>query len=131
MKATAKRVASYLLDEHGRMLPQHASFFDKFAPTDLRLFCHFYARYGLPTVELVDWLLDRIGGRSAIEIGAGCGDLGSQLGIPMTDNFCQSWPDVQLLYKATGQPTIQYGADVVGLQIGIVGQDFVSRHAGA
>lgn len=80
--------------------------------TALRLFCHTHARYVLPTTELIDYLKTIIGDRSAIEIGAGAGDLGCQLGIPMTDSYCQTWPDVQLMYAATGQPTIKYGRDV-------------------
>ena len=43
------------------------------------------ARYQLVTRELVEWLRLRIGDRRAIEIGAGMGDLGFHLGIPMTD----------------------------------------------
>lgn len=75
-----------------------------------RLWCHYNARYGLPTVELVDWLKAEIGERSAIEIGAGAGDLCHHLGIPGYDNYQQEWADVAAYYRAMGQPTIRYGA---------------------
>ena len=80
---------------------------------ELRLFCHNKARYLLPTVELVDWLKERIGNRKALEIGAGCGDLGYHLKIPMVDNWQQQLnPAVVAHYKAMQQPCIQYQQDV-------------------
>jgi hypothetical protein len=48
------------------------------------------ARYQLVTKELVEWLGAAIAGRSALEIGAGMGDLGHHLGIPMTDSGIQT-----------------------------------------
>jgi hypothetical protein len=79
---------------------------------DLRIFCHKHARYLIVTKELVEYLKTVIGGRSAIEIGAGSGDLGFHLGIHMTDNYCQTWPDVVSFYQSTQQPTVNYGSDV-------------------
>lgn len=70
------------------------------------------AIYGFPTVELVEYLKTLIGGRSAIEIGAGNGVLAHALGIRATDNRMQTWPKYQLIYGATGQKTIKYGANV-------------------
>jgi hypothetical protein len=74
----------------------------------LRLWCHVYARYGVVTTELVAWLKAEIGGRGAIEIGSGAGDLAHHLGIPATDNRCQEMPDVARYYQAIRQPTIKY-----------------------
>ncbi len=90
----------------------------------MRLFGHQYARYGFPTVELIAWLKEIIGDRKAIEIGAGSGDLCYHLGILGTDNYQQTWPDVQLHYAATGQPTIKYGPWVERLEA----LDAVRRH---
>ncbi len=101
-----------LLNDNGYLKILPASFYDEQPAYDLRMFCHFLARYGLPTKELVEFLKRYIGDRSAIEIGAGCGDLGRALDIPMTDNFCQDWPDVRAMYIASQQPVIQYGKDV-------------------
>jgi hypothetical protein len=93
---------------------------DLFDRTELRLWCHHNARYGLPTKELVEWLREYIGGREAIEIGSGAGDLAYHLGIKATDNKMQDDPTKTLLgptgqmvsvkefYQMTGQPTIKY-----------------------
>lgn len=108
----AAKIASVLLDDNGFLKILPASFYEELDPVGLRLFCHIHARYGLPTKELVEFLKGYIGNKSAIEIGAGCGDLGRALDIPMTDNFCQEWPDVKAMYLAAEQPTIQYGRDV-------------------
>jgi hypothetical protein len=80
---------------------------------ELRIFCHVKARYVLPTLELIDWLKERIGNRKALEIGAGYGDLGYHLKIPMVDNWQQQLnPVVVAQYKAMQQPCIQYQQDV-------------------
>jgi len=61
----------------------------------------------------VAWIKAQIGGRTALEIGAGNGALGRALGIPMIDNFMQrDLPDVVAHYRMIGQPTISYGSDV-------------------
>lgn len=93
-------------DNYLRLLP--AACYDAIPWVDLRLWCHHHARYGLPTQELVAWLLERIAGREAIEIGSGSGDLAHHLGIRATDNHQQEWPDVAALYAALRQPTIRY-----------------------
>lgn len=72
-------------------------------PVHLRLWAVHNARYCFPTVELIDWLRKEIGNRFAIELGAGCGDLGAHLGIIQTDSYMQRRPEIQLLYKAMGQ----------------------------
>lgn len=86
-----------------------AAHYDRGDWTALRMWCHEHARYGLPTIELVEWLKQQIGDRKAIEIGAGSGDLCYHLGIIGTDNYQQEWPDVRLYYAVLGQPVIKYG----------------------
>jgi hypothetical protein len=86
--------------------------YDKFNAEDLRLFCHFYGRYLLPTLELVEYVKDLIGNKVAIEIGAGCGDFGYHLGIKMTDSYVQTRPDVINYMLAINQPVTKYGNDV-------------------
>jgi hypothetical protein len=105
-------IACKLLDDNGNLKILPAAFYESLSFQHLRLFCHYFARYGLPTIETVEFLKRYIGDHSAIEIGAGCGDLGRALGIPMTDNFCQDWPDVKAHYIACQQPIIRYGKDV-------------------
>lgn len=104
-----------LLDEQGlvRVLP--ASKLRELDTMDVRIWCHKRAVYGLPSEELVSFLRDRIAGRTAIEIGAGHGALGRALKIPVTDNRMQERPDIRLHYLLTGQPTIAYPRDVVGI----------------
>lgn len=101
-----------LLDERGLLKVVSSEVYDSLDWTTLRCWCHLRAIYGLPTTELVAYLHDLIGGRKAIEIGSGNGALGRALGIPMTDNLCQTWPDVRAYYTLLGQPLISYPDDV-------------------
>ena len=47
-----------------------------------------------------------------IEIGSGAGDFCHHLGIPGTDNKCQSWSDVRTIYALMEQPVINYSPEV-------------------
>jgi len=107
-----------LLDEVGRLRPVSAGALARVDYSDLMYWCNRHAVYGIPTFELIGWLKDRIGSRSrsAIEIGSGNGCLGRALGIPMTDSWVQTTPEMQLLYGLQGQPTITYGEDVEKLE---------------
>lgn len=98
------------LEPNGALKLMPAEYYDSLDWMELRTWCHFQARYGLPTVELIAWLKDYIGDRKAIEIGAGSGDLCHHLGIVGTDNFQQTWPQVAMYYAIGGQPTIAYGS---------------------
>ncbi|MDD3473382.1 MAG: hypothetical protein PHS86_11410 [Syntrophaceae bacterium] len=71
--------------------------------THLRVWANTRARYGFPTVELIQWLKDKFGGRFAIELGAGAGDLGYHLGIIQTDSFMQHRPELKAFYEAIRQ----------------------------
>ena len=83
----------------------------------LSLFCLINAIYQLPTVELIDWLEETIGDRTAIEIGAGVGAVGRELGIRMTDSYLQDGTNkaVAEYYAKVQQPMIQYPKDVIKL----------------
>lgn len=109
-------VSPELLLPNGKMKLLPAAFYDAKDKNDLRLFCHNYARYGIPTTELVDFLIQKIDGRSAIEIGSGHGDLGYHLNIKMTDSKIQKNPEIQESYKALKQPIIDYPDDVEELE---------------
>lgn len=98
-----------ILEPNGALRLMPASYYDSLDWNELRIWCHHNARYGLPTVELVEWLKERIGGRSVLEIGAGSGDLCHHLGIRGVDNHQQTWPDVAIHYALNGQPAIKYG----------------------
>ena len=97
-----------LLDTEGRLKLLPAVEYDAIPRDALQLWCHNYARYGLPTVELIEWLREKIAGRFTIEIGSGAGDLAYRLSIPATDNRMQEWPMIKFHYTMTGQPVIQY-----------------------
>lgn len=100
------------LDASGRLQVLPCAFWKQFSQQEIALFCHRQALYCLPTQELVDWARGELDGRSAIEIGAGAGILGAALNIPATDNFMQERPEIVAAYRASGQPTIRYGAHV-------------------
>jgi hypothetical protein len=97
-----------LLDSDGFLKILHAEEYDRILPNALRVWCHKFARYGLPTIELVHWLEERIANRKAIEIGSGAGDLARALAIPATDNRMQEWTTIRAHYSLSGQPIIEY-----------------------
>ena len=101
-------------DNKLKLLP--CGYYDKLDSSNLRIFCHIYARYGLPTVELIDFLKPYLQNQKTIEIGAGSGDLGHHLNVTMTDNYNQEMPDVKAYYDACKQPVIKYGTDVEKLE---------------
>lgn len=97
-----------LLDERNimRLIPYQS--YDNFDRQSLRVWCHHNARYGLPNIELVEWLKRKIEGKKTLEIGSGHGDLAFWLEIKATDNWNQEQPDVKEYYRLLGQPTIKY-----------------------
>lgn len=90
----------------------------------LKLWATVRGIYGIPTTQMIDWLREKIGDRKAIEIGAGNGVYGRNLGIPMYDNFMQDRPEIALIYALQKQPTVPYGADVQQMDA----LDAVKRH---
>lgn len=113
---SVKYLDALMLDEQRRLRPVSSAALYQVDPTDLKLWCHHNAVYGIPTHELVGWIRDRIGGRSAIEIGSGNGCLGRALGIPRTDSRLQEQPEMKAFYAFAGQPVITYGEDVERLE---------------
>lgn len=105
-------VDAALVDSLGRVRPVPAETLQKIDRETMRLWCHQRAVYLAPSIELIGWLRARIARRTAIEIGAGNGSVGRALGIPTTDNKCQSWPEVREYYRMCGQPTVQYPDDI-------------------
>jgi hypothetical protein len=96
-------LSSRLLDpETGRIKLLPAAEFEGI-PRDLfRAWCGQQARYGIPTLELIQWLKERIGDRKAIEVGCGNADIGYYLGITQTDSCLQQTPAMRLMYAAMG-----------------------------
>ncbi len=96
----------------GRIKLLSASVYSGIDPLHLAVWGGMQARYVFPTTELIDWLRTFIRDRKAIEIGAGNGDLGYHLGIPMVDNYCQQIPEIRLYYELMRQSPTNPRSDV-------------------
>ena len=98
-----------------RVLP-HAEWM-KFSWPEVRTLLHETATYVVPTDELLDCLDDLIGNEKAIEICAGNGYIGSNLGILMTDSYQQQDDKMSvLMYDLMRQPRIKYPKSVMKLE---------------
>ncbi len=86
---------------------------EEFKQEQICQFCLQEGLYQVITAELLDCVSRLIEGKKTIEIGAGAGQLGSQLGIVMTDNKMQERPEVKQLYQMMRQPTIKYHKDII------------------
>ncbi|GAB3644786.1 hypothetical protein [Ramlibacter alkalitolerans] len=100
------------LTARGRLKVLPASFYASTSVEERAVFGARTAAYVLPTTELVEWLRRFIGGRSALEIGAGNGVLAEALGITAADSCMQRRPEIAAYYRALQQPVVQYGANV-------------------
>lgn len=109
---SVKDISKELLLENGKLKLLSSEDYGKYKWENVRFFCHQYARYGLPTIECVEYIKGLIGEREAIEIGSGHGDLGYHLGIRMTDSKIQNNPIVKKSYQDMRQPVIEYPDDV-------------------
>jgi hypothetical protein len=103
-----------LLRDDGRMKLHSSHFYRQFPHDRLRVWANLRARYGILTVELAWWLETQIAGRKALEVAAGCGDLGFNLHIPMTDSYQQvDNPETVAYFKALGIEPTKPGKEVV------------------
>lgn len=109
---TVKDISSEVLAPDGYVKLMPASEWRKYPWNDFRTFCHLHARYGIPTLETMDFITTEIGEQLALEIGAGAGDFGHWLGIHMTDSRQQENPIIKAQYKAMHQPVIKYPPEV-------------------
>lgn len=116
LESKTKDISDELLDENGYIKLFSSSYYEKFSWSEIRLFCHNYAKYCLVTKELIDTLKIFIDGKKTIELGSGCGDLGHHLKIPMTDNKIQEEDEVKKIYKSMCQPIIKYPKEVEKLE---------------
>lgn len=95
------------------IIPAPANRILEFNQNQISQFCHTYAIYQVPTIELIDFLRKEIEGFSCIEIGSGNGSIGRSLNIPMTDNCMQNWASVKANYQVLKTPTINYPKDII------------------
>lgn len=101
--------------------PVHHDVLKTIPQNDLSLWCLKNGYYQLPSYQLIHFLRNIIDDwgivqNVAIEIGAGNGCIGHNLGIPITDNCLQQRPDMALHYAMLNQPTINYPNDIVRLK---------------
>lgn len=101
-----------VLDDSGCLKIMPAAYYASTTSQERGLVGLRHALYGLHTEECISWLLNRIAGRSTIEIGAGNGVLAQALGIHATDNHMQTKPRYKALYAGIKQPVISYGRNV-------------------
>lgn len=94
---------------------KYANFYQDISPIHLAVWCHHHGIYGLPTIELIEWLRSEIQSLKAIEIGAGTGAIGRELKIPITDACLMKHPEIAALYLIQGQPITKYPNDIVEL----------------
>lgn len=99
----------------GRLKVLPAAFWATTTPAERFAFGTRHGFYNFPTTELVARLKEIIGGRKAIEIGAGHGQLAHALGIPGTDSKEQDSPAYKLIFGLRGQRTVTYGPSVVAM----------------
>ena len=98
-----------------KILP--ASVWESFSWSEVRMLLHETGTYVVPTEELIDYLDKQIGLEDAIEICAGNGFIGRELGIPVTDSYQQQDDaGTVMLYQLAGQPCIKYPKDVIKLE---------------
>lgn len=107
-----KYLDEILLDEKGLPRPVPFLTLAKFPISHLVQWGNEKGVYTIPTVELIEWLKDAIGGRKAIEICAGHGAIARSLGIVATDSYIQTKPEMMAFYRSIGQNPIQPPTDV-------------------
>lgn len=110
--ADVRDLAPDVIAPDGRPRVMPAAYYAHTTREERALLGNRHGIYLLPTVELVEQLRQLIGGRSAIEIGAGNGVLAEALGIPATDSCLQADPIIAAHYALSGQPTVKYGPNV-------------------
>lgn len=109
-------IAPEVIDpETNRMRVLPASYWATTTMPERAMFGHRHGIYSFPTTELATRLGEIIGGRSAIEIGAGNGVLAEALGIPGTDSRQQDELKYRLIYKLMNQPPVTYGPNIVAM----------------
>lgn len=111
-KNTTEDISPNLLMSNGHLKLLSAEYYRNLRWNDFRVFCHKYARYGIITIELVEFLNKIIACRPVIEIGSGAGDFGHHLKIHMTDSKQQEDPKIKASYAAMRQPVIKYPKEI-------------------
>lgn len=106
-----------LLTKERRIKLLSIEFYKELDREYLQIWAHKRARYLIPTIELVNWLKEKIGDRKAIEIGSGNSDLSYYLGIQGTDSCIQQDDeDVRAYIALYNQPGTCPREDILKLE---------------
>lgn len=95
-----------LLDDDGFLRPIPNDELEEVPNEHLTIWCVKNAVYQLPTLELINFLKEKIAGRKAIEICSGRGHIARLLEIKATDNYMQTRPEILAYYLSMGQMPI-------------------------
>ncbi len=102
-------VDKILLDKNGDQKLVSAKQVSSIPNKTLALWCRKNHFYQIVTKELVEWVRSQIASdQTAIEICAGSGILGRELGIPQTDSCLHADPQIAERLKQLGQPIPNY-----------------------
>jgi hypothetical protein len=107
-----RNIDSMFLDDLGGLKTVPASLYAETSVEERAVFGMRHGLYGFTTVEMIEFLQEKIGSRKAIEIGAGHGGLAKALGILATDNRMQERAEIRAYYEALNQPVVRYGSNV-------------------
>jgi hypothetical protein len=105
-----------ILLKDGKMQVLSAAELLRIDNNDLRIWCHHRGVYGVPSKELIELIQSHLVDNKSIEVGGGCGVFGRALGIPSTDSMIQNTLAMKQYYAALGQPTVEYGENVINLE---------------
>lgn len=106
-------VDKLLRNDQGLIHPVPHSSLENIPIEHILLWCVQNGVYVVPTTELISFLKNEIAGKAAIEICAGHGSIGRSLGIPTTDSYVQTDPQIQACYRLLGQKPIDPPPDVL------------------
>ena len=101
-----------LLLDNGLLRVLPAAILAALPPVHISIWGNKKGVYCFPTIELIEWLRDKVAGRSAIEICSGNGAIGRALNIPRTDSYNQTKPEMMALYAMYNQTPIFPPQDV-------------------
>lgn len=106
-RADVRYLDNLFCDPAGGMRPVPFAKIKDVPQDELMQWCVERAVYQPPIAELIDLLSAVIAGRRAIEIGSGCAGIGRALGIPCTDSYIQTTPEMRALYAQMRQPVTE------------------------
>lgn len=109
-KSTDTSVIEEQILDGQEFLIKGSDFWSQFTHDQIYKFMNDEALYVLPTEELIDYLDELIGDKTAIEIGAGRGFIGRELNIHTTDSYQQLCSKkIVKIYDSIGCPRVKYG----------------------